>query len=164
VATGPGRGRIRYALPWFPERDYTLLVRVAPKAFPQGRIGQVFSAWARGMDDPLRVTIDGGKIHARMEAGSFLSTPGVEIKEGVWIHVAAVKRGPRLELWIDGEAKASVAVPEQVESAAANVALGANPNFSGDESLEAPFADFAFYARALSDEEIRRAANQPADG
>jgi hypothetical protein len=45
-----------------------------------------------------------------------------------------------------------------------DLALGANPNFSGDESLEASFADFALYAQALSDEEIRRAATPRADG
>jgi hypothetical protein len=36
--------------------------------------------------------------------------------------------------------------------------LGGNPHFSGDESLTATFADFGFWERALSAEELQRLA------
>ncbi len=156
VAFDGKRGRIRYAIPYFPEREYTVLVRVAPGEFPEGRIAQIFSAWAKAMDDPLRITIEGGRIFARIESGRGFSTEGIPLQRGRWIHVAAVKSGSKLTLIIDGEEKSSVEVPEEVYSDAQNVALGGNPNYSGNEFLSATMADFALYARALGLEEIRK--------
>jgi hypothetical protein len=152
------KGRIRYAVPWFPERDCTVSVRFCPTAFPEGRIGQVFSAWAAGMDDPLRIVVDGGKLFARIEAQGVFGTEGIPLERGKWIHVAAVKAGPKLTLWVDGEERASARVPEEVASQATNVALGGNPNFSGNEFLSARMADFVLHARALSPEEVRALA------
>jgi hypothetical protein len=155
VAVNGRDGRVRYAIPWFPRRDYSVVVRVAPTSFPDGRIAQVFSAWAGGMDDPLRITIDGGRLFARLESGNAYSTDGVELERGRWTHVAAVKKGRRLVLYVDGKERASTEVPEQVRSRAENVALGANPNFGGDEYLHGSLADFRLYARALGAQEVR---------
>jgi hypothetical protein len=158
VALDGARGRLRYAVPVFPERDCTAALWVKPLAFPEGRIAQVLSAWAGPMDDPLRITIEGGRLFARLESGEAYSTEGVPIRAGEWIHVAAVKRGPRLALHVDGEERAAVAVPEVVFSDAGSIALGGNPNFGGNESLAAAVAEFTLAARALGAEEIRELA------
>ena len=71
-----------------------MAVRVRIDSDAQGRIGQIFSAWAAGMDDPLRLVVENGKLFARIEAGGGFGTPGVPIDAGRWHHVAAVKRGP----------------------------------------------------------------------
>ncbi len=153
------KGRVRYAIPFFPERDYSVVVRFALRAFPEKRIAQVFSAWAAGSDDPLRITVDGGKLFARIETpGGSYSTQGVPLEAGKWIHAAAVKAGTKLALFVDGEERASVQVPEEIQSEAQNVALGGNPNYGGNEFLAASLADFTLHARALSAEEVRKLA------
>src|SRR5262249_17928406 len=114
------KGRVRYAIPYFPERDWTVIVRVSVRALPEGRIGQVFSAWAGPMDDPLRITVDGGRLFARIEAGRGFSTDAVPFRPGEWLHVAAVKSGAKLTLCLNGEERASAAVPEEVYSEAGN--------------------------------------------
>jgi hypothetical protein len=151
-------GRVRYAIPWFPDRDYSVAIRVSLRSFPRGRIGQIFSSWAGSMDDPLRITIDGGRLFARIEARGTFSTEGVEIAVDRWVHVAAVKAGNRLLLYVDGEVRSSGAVPEEVVSRAENVAVGGNPNYAGNECLDATLADFTLYARALSADEVRALA------
>ena len=49
-----------YSVPAWPEEDFTVAVRVSIEEMPKGRIGQIFSAWAAGMDDPLRLAVDNG--------------------------------------------------------------------------------------------------------
>jgi hypothetical protein len=147
-----------YGVPSWPEEDFTVSLRVFIKEHPQKRIGHVFSAWAGGMDDPLRLVVDGGKIYARVEAGGGFSTAGAPIETGRWYSVAATKRGGTLTLFLDGRAVGSCAAPEFVTTQAQDCALGGNPHFSGNEFLPARFADFRFYARALSNEEIQALA------
>jgi len=154
------RGRIRFALRAFPSRDYAVVARVRVRAFPQGRIAQVASAWTGPMDDPLRIVVEGGKVSARIEARAAYATPPVPVEAGKWFHVAAVKTGNKLTLFVDGEARASADVPEEVDSEARSVGVGGNPNFGGNEFLAATIADFAVYARALSGEEVHRLAER----
>ena len=147
-----------YAVPVWPEENFTISVRVFIKAHPQKRIGQVFSAWAGGMDDPLRIVVDGEKIFARIEAGGGFSTPGTPVETGRWYSVAATKRGASLTLYLDGKSVGSCIAPEFMTTQAQDCALGGNPHFSGNEFLAARFADFRFYAKALSTEEIQALA------
>jgi hypothetical protein len=98
-------GIVRYAIPRFPEEDYSVSVWVSIRELPGNRYGQVFSAWARPMDDPLRLTVQSGKLYARIEAGSSFQTPGVAVETGKWYHVAAVKQGGELKLYLDGRAR-----------------------------------------------------------
>jgi uncharacterized protein len=150
-----------YELPAWPEADFTVAVRVRFKELPRGRVGQVFSAWCAGMDDPLRLVVDGGKLFARVEAGSGFSTAGSPVDTGRWYAIAAVKWGGTLTFYLDGRAAGSCPVPEFSTTQARDCALGGNPHYAGNEFLAARFADFAFYARALSAEEIRRLAPPP---
>jgi uncharacterized protein len=147
-----------YAVPAWPEEDFTVAVRVRIDEMPKGALGQIFSAWAAGMDDPLRLVVQNGKLHARVEAGGVFGTPGVPIEAGRWHRVCAVKRGENLALFLDGQPAGSCNVPRFTTTGAHDCALGGNPHFSGDESLAASFADLGFWERALSAEELQRLA------
>jgi DUF1680 family protein len=147
-----------YSVPAWPEEDFTIALRVRIDEIPQGRIGQVFSAWAAGMDDPLRLVMDHGKLSARVEAGGGFGTRGVSIEAGRWYYVAAVKRGATLSLFLDGKPAGSSAAPETTTTTARDCALGGNPHFSGNEFLAATFSDFGLWARALSEDELGRLA------
>jgi hypothetical protein len=147
-----------YGVEEFPDENYSMAVWVKISALPENHLRQVFSAWAVPMDDPLRVCIDKGKLFARIEAQQGFSTDGVAIDAGRWHHVAAVKSGSQLTLYLDGKARGSVGVPAYINSAARSFALGGNPNYSGNEFLAAEFAGFAFYNRALTPEEINTLA------
>jgi hypothetical protein len=147
-----------YAVPAWPEEDFSVAVRVRIDEMPTG-LGQIFSAWAAGMDDPLRLAVQDGKLFARTEAGGVFGTPGAPIEAGRWHQVCAVKRGENLALFLDGQAAGSCAVPRFTTTGAHDCALGGNPHFSGDESLTATFADFGMWERALPAEELRRLAS-----
>jgi len=116
----------------------------------------VFSAWCAGMDDPLRLVVEGGRLFARIEAHSGYGTEGVQIRTEKWYHVAAVKHGKQLTLYVDGQARTSTTVPATVSSNAETFAVGGNPNYTGPEFLAAKLADLRFYARALSAQEVKQ--------
>jgi hypothetical protein len=150
--------RLVYGVPAWPEEDFTVGVRVRIDQMPTGRIGQIFSAWAAGMDDPLRLVVDNGKLFARIEAGGAFGTTGVPITGGRWYHVAGIKRGATLALFVDGQPVASGPAPEFTVTAARDCALGGNPHFGGNEFLAATFAELGMWDRALSEAELRRIA------
>ena len=52
------------------------------------------------------------------DARSTLRVGSDAVEPGKWIHVAAVKRGARLALYVDGEEKASATTPAEVYSEA----------------------------------------------
>jgi len=143
-----------YALEEFPDENYSMAVWVRFTQLPENHLGQIFSAWAAALDDPLRVCIDQGKLFARIEAQQGFSTKGVAIEAGRWHHVAAVKADGQLILYVDGKSRETTTAPQFITSAAKSFALGGNPNFSGNEFLAAQFAGFAFYGRALSAQEV----------
>ncbi|MFV1967978.1 MAG: beta-L-arabinofuranosidase domain-containing protein [Pirellulaceae bacterium] len=146
---------IKYKVLTFPEEDYTVSVKFSMTETPSTPIGQVFSAWAGGMDDPLRLVVQEGRLYARMEAGSGYGTEGYPIEKDRWYHVVGVKQGTTLTLYVDGQVRSTSNAPPIVVSNAADFAIGGNPNFSGAEFLPARFADLRFYARALSQKEVR---------
>ena len=147
---------IKYKLLTFPEEDYTVSIWVSVTKLPSTNYGQVFSAWAGGMDDPLRLVVQGGKLYARIEAGRGYGTEGYPLKTDTWHHVAGVKQGQKLTLYVDGKAHTTANAPETIVSSAADFAIGGNPNYSGPEFLPAKLTDLKFYARALSADEVKR--------
>jgi len=150
-----------YSIPVWPEEDFTVALRVRIDEMPKGRLGQIFSAWAAGLDDPLRLTVENGKLFGRIESGQLLGTPGVPISAGAWHQIIAVKNGNALKLFLDGQPAGSCAAPQFNTTAARDCALGGNPHFTGNECLAATVADFGLWERALSDVEIQRAAQAP---
>lgn len=148
-------GMLVYKLRAFPGRDYTLSVWFAHE-HKEERLGQVASAWAGVMDDPLRMCVERGKLFARIEAaGSSFSTEGVAVEPGRWYHAAVVKSAGRLTLFVDGRPAASAQVPPEVRSNARDFALGGNPHYTGQsEHLACRVAKLGFYARAFSPQEV----------
>ncbi len=160
VALDGDKEMLVYDLDGFPWENYTVSVWVNVRKLPEGRPGQVFSAWAAPMDDPLRIVAEGGKLHARIEAGAGHSTPGVPIETGKWHHIAAVKDEDRLILYVDGKERGAATAPFSIETAARNAAIGGNPNYSGKEFLAASFAGLEVVAKALSAAEVEARAKQ----
>jgi hypothetical protein len=146
--------KLRYSIDEWPEGDYSVSIWFRIEALPTNRIAQLFSGWCAGSDDPLRLVMDGGKLYARIEAGAAYSTKGIPIQPGQWRHAAAVKSGSKLSLYLDGQQKSTTEVPEYITTNARDFALGGNPHYNGNEHLAVHLSNFAFYARALSDEDI----------
>jgi len=150
------RGMIKYKLLAFPEEDYTVSIRVSVTGPPSTRYGQVFSAWAGGMDDPLRLVVEEGRLFARIEAGHAYGTAGFPLEMGRWYHVVGVKEGSKLTLYVDGQARSTCDAPPVLTTNAVDFAIGGNPNFSGSEFLAGKLAELKFFARALSSEEVKK--------
>src|SRR5690606_7736222 len=92
---------------------------------------------------------------ARIEAGAMYSTPGVPLPQDAWSHVAAVKEGGQLRLYLNGEQVAETGVPAHIPSASRLMALGGNPQYRGaPEGFAGRMDDARFYLRALTGEEI----------
>jgi hypothetical protein len=123
---------------------------------PSTNYGQVFSVWAVGMDDPLRLVVQGGKLYARIEAGVGYGTEGFPLKANTWYHVVGVKQGQKLVLYVDGKVHSTANAPRTIASSAADFAIGGNPNYSGPEFLPAKLARLRFYARALPADEVKQ--------
>jgi len=148
---------LRYRLPYFPSEAYTFVAWVRPDKPGQG-MGQIVSAWCRGMDDPLRLSVENGDISARMEAGSAYRTAGAKVEAGRWVAVGVVKRGGSLILYLDGREIASCDVPEHPTTMASELGIGFNPFFHGGERFIGAIARVRLYDRALSGNEIAEAA------
>ena len=148
--------RLTYALPEIFGPDFSVIMRVRIRELPGKRAGQLFSAWAGPMDDPVRITLDRGRLFARTEAGRSYSTAGVQIPLNEWHHIAAVKSGTTLTLYIDGKNVAATEVPAVITTSSRLFALGGNPVFAGPEFLPADFAELVVRNRALSKEEVAR--------
>jgi len=92
---------------------------------------------------------------ARIEAGGLYGTPPAPVPAGEWTHVAAVKRGTKLNLYVNGALAQSCNVPWQIYSSSEEVAIGGNPLYTGaSECFVGCIDDFALYARALTDGEV----------
>ena len=86
------------------------------------------------------------------------STPAATVEADRWHHLAVVKSGSRVRLFVDGTPRSEMLAPAAPVTAATDIALGGNPHHTGDEYLPARFADFRCYARALEADEIRALA------
>ncbi len=151
-----------YALPFFPEDDYTFLARARPEGLPTDRLQQIVSCWTAGMDDPLRVCFSGDALFGRIEAGGTFGTEGVPAANGEWIHVAVVKEGPELRLFVNGARVRVCAAPWSLSSSTRKLAIGGNPAYTGaNECFRGRVDDLFFYARALTDDEIAQAYSAP---
>ena len=135
--------------------DFSVSFQVKVHSFPEKRLGQLFSAWCAPGDDPLRITIDGGLLYARIEAAQNASTGGATISKDTWCHVAAVKEGNTLTLFLNGQAVAAINAPATSATKTETMALGGNPKYTAvSEHLAATFRDFALWSRALSEDEV----------
>jgi uncharacterized protein len=128
----------------WPEENYSVKIRFRLRSFPTNRIAQIFSAWAAPMDDPLRITIENGKLSARIEAGANYATPAAPIELNRWHEVSVTKAGSKLTLVLDGKERASCTVPEFMSTRARDFALGGNPHFPGNEFIDGEVQTLSF--------------------
>ena len=152
------QSELRFAVPWFPEEDYSFTAWVQPQDTTSGGYQQVFSAWCAGGDDPLRVTVEHGELSARIESRmGNVRTAGAAVEAGTWVHVAAVKKGETLTLYVNGAVAGTTHAPARVVSRAQHVGVGYNPILPGGEHFRGHIEDLAFYAGALTPAQIREA-------
>lgn len=98
-------------------------------------------------------------MHARIEnPAGFAGTAGVPLREGEWTHVAAVKQGGQLTLYVNGVPGAPVAVPEKLSSRSLEAAFGANPRYPGGEHFRGCISNALFFARPLSPGDLEKHA------
>jgi len=151
-------GMLTYALRAFPPKQYTVSLWFSYTK-KESRLGQLFSAWCRGMDDPLRICVQNGRLSTRIEAGRRYDGKPIPVEPGKWYHVCVVKDGPKLTLYLDGHEVSHVDVPTEIRSQACDIALGGNPHYTGaSEHLACRVAGLQMSVRALTPEEV--AANQ----
>jgi DUF1680 family protein len=147
-------GMLVYALRAFPQSEYSLSLRFSAQRV-NGPFGQVFSAWSRGGDDPLRLCIDAGKLFLRVEAGSFYSTSGFAVTENTWYHLCVVRRANELTLYVDGQPVETLRIPAAIPSSARDFALGGNPHYTGaSEHLPCRVTDLLLSVRPLTPEQV----------
>jgi len=155
---------MRYRLPAFPEKDYTFTAWIKPAKEGPRPAGDLwlFSAWCAPQDDPLRVVINSNGLVAIIETdGKTFATPPVPVEAGEWAHLAVVKAGNELAVYVGGDAKQTIAVPEAVQSGSGAIGLSSNPAApSHPDRFVGCVDDFAFYARALGKEEVARLAKE----
>ena len=155
VAFDGKASELRYRLAFFPQDDYSFTAWIRPAGLPARGLQQVFSAWCKSGDDPLRITLEGERLFARIEnPKGGCGTRGVPVENGRWVHVAAVKQGTSLTLYVDGSPAHSVGTHRQIRSDSTAIGLGFNPMYAGGEHFAGAIDGFAFYARALTPEEI----------
>ncbi len=154
---------MRYRISAFPEKDYTFTAWINPaKEGPRGG-GDLwlFSAWCADKDDPLRIVITRqNEIVALIETSkATYKIPAVPVEKGTWVHLAVVKGGKTLTLYLNGKPRGTVAVPEIIESESNAIGLSSNPAApSHADRYVGGMDDFAFYGRALSKEEVETLA------
>jgi uncharacterized protein len=149
-----------YKIPFIPSGAYSVQGWVCVGSYPENGIAQVFSAWHAPMDDPLRVPLANGMVFAQIEHQGMHGTPGVPLEPGAWHHLAAVKNGGKLMLYIDGTLRAEAPVPARVHSMAQQIGLGCNPLYPPGERMDGQLAKFSFHARALDAAEVAALAQE----
>lgn len=154
-----GTGLVRYHTPGLPADTYSLSLWFRVDSV-RPMLTQIFSAWSRGGDDPLRICVVDGTVFARIEGNGSANTRGVPVEQGQWTHVAAVKQGATLRFFVNGAKIDTVPAPGLLSSVSKDVALGGNPHHSGDEYFAGAVDDFVLLARALGDDEIAALASR----
>ncbi|MBL7644767.1 MAG: glycoside hydrolase family 127 protein [Candidatus Hydrogenedentes bacterium] len=151
--------KLVYDIGAFPARNYSLSAWFAPDnlAANDDKWHHIFSAWAQGSDDPLRVSVQNKRLVANIEMpDGGAHCPGAELKDGEWTHVAVVKEETQLRLYVNGALIHTTTVPEELKTSATKIGLGCNPNFGELEGYQGAISDVRFYAGALTDAAIQR--------
>ena len=155
VETNGTDGRLKYQLVAFPEADYTAALWLQLREYPRTRLGQVISAWTAGMDDPLRLVIEGRQLFARIEAQQAYGTEGTPLQLQTWYHVAVVRvsSSGTLRLYVDAELQYSKTGVSGAEATPSHFMLGGS--HINSERFEGSLDDLRFYGCALAKSQIR---------
>ncbi|MCX7018119.1 MAG: LamG domain-containing protein [Candidatus Sumerlaeota bacterium] len=147
---------LMYGVRYFPMEQFTLGIWFKPEGATPDYLGvrQIFSAWARPHDDPLRLSLSGDELYASIENGGIHKTKSFRIEAGKWHHAVVVKDGAKLLLYLDGELKDKTSAPAHMDTLACDFGIGFNPHFVGGEYFLGVIGDFTLYGRALNADEI----------
>ncbi len=121
-----------YELDEFPRVEFEAELEFKVDSVPEkGRIAQVISSWAKGMDDPLRVAIDSdGNVYGAVESTkSGGTTPRFPIEKGVWHKLRVVKKDQSCSFRVDDAELGSIVVERVMSTESTAIALGGNPLF-----------------------------------
>ncbi|MBP7049624.1 MAG: glycoside hydrolase family 127 protein [Phycisphaerae bacterium] len=149
--------KLVYTAPWFPLRTYTMAAWMRPEDLGSdgNRWHHVFSAWCVSVNDPLRVSVQDGKLVVNIEQpGGGCHLDAGPVQNGKWLHVAVVKKYHDLTLYVDGRRVATTSAPNTLASGPKNVGIGCNPNFGDTESFQGCIADVLFSREAMTDAQI----------
>lgn len=157
VTTSAGdtqRAGLRFDVGLLPELSASLALWVR---MPEGTPGSCTLAAARTIsgDELLSLVLEGGKVRAHLRAGPECATSGVELTPQRWTHLAAVKSGARLRLYVDGMERGATVAPLLLRLAPGSVAVGV-------PGVPVEVAALTFAARAFSPEEVAGLANRGA--
>jgi hypothetical protein len=141
-------------------QDNTFIWWIYFTAGSNGAWSQIIVKLAPGSDRSPGIWINPGGtgIHYRYNAGNQGASrigPGGEGKDfptDEWFHVAGVKDGGNLKVYINGEEEGSYGVPAKHSQGPAALHVGKSPTYRAATFI---IDDFAIYNRALSEEEIK---------
>lgn len=99
------------------------------------------------------------RVHFRISTAANLNEGGnsaAQLRVGAWTHLAYVKNGRRVRLYLNGQLDQEVVLASaDIQTSLDPIYLGANPHHVG---FVGALAEFRVYACALGDDEIRRLA------
>ena len=162
LAFNGSTSKLVYETPGFPLRAYTFAAWFRADDVDPGnkRWQEIASAWYTSMNDALRIAVTGGQLVARIEQpGGCYQTPGVPVDAGKWTHVALVKDGKALSLYVNGKAAESAAAPDLLASDPKRIGIGCNPCFGDIEGFKGALSGVTFLRQALGAEEIAKRAS-----
>jgi len=149
--------KLIYDAPRFPLRTYTFAAWFCPRNLGADDTTwhHIFSAWCKGMDDPLRVSVVKKELAVNIEQGSGTwRAPGVPVENGVWTHVVVVKDYGELRVYVNGRRTSSVVVPMALQSGAKSIGIGCNPNYTDLEGFSGEIAEVRFLRAAIEDNAV----------
>ena len=151
--------KLVYDAPRFPLRTYTFSAWFCPKDLTADgkKWHHVISAWCAPMNDPLRVSVQDKELVVSIEqasGGARLS--GGPVENGVWTHVAVVKRFNEIVLYVNGKRGPGTAIAPCLQSGPKNLGIGCNPNYGELEGFQGSIADVRFVREALDDAAVAK--------
>jgi hypothetical protein len=159
--------RLAYRHAGLPAVGWTLTLWAQPLNVPPW-IGTVALCGSGPPSPPptINLWIEAGRMHAILatDRATWHRTGSVAVEPGRWLHVAVVKSGDTLALYVDGRLRGTALVPRAVLSPTDVLILGGSPQ-GNPPPFQARFAEVRLVDRALPAEEIARRyrADRPAE-
>ena len=122
---------IIYQLEEFPayafEASLDFMLAAAP---PTGQISEIMSAWARGMDDPVRLAVDDQeRLYGAVEGTLSGQTRRIKLTTNEWYHARIIKEGASWRLYLNDELVDELTTEEVSSTTSSLIGLGCNPKF-----------------------------------
>jgi len=118
---------------------------------------RTFSMWMRPYDNLIHFRISSD------ESWNIGSNSTTEIEVGEWTHVAYVKRGNKLTLYLDGNLDSSAVIPGDIISNEGSIYIGDTPWFQGTAMIIDDYRIYSLGYRELDVLALAGAATPPDD-